>query len=262
MQTQGSRRSRRPRERRASWSRSRSLGTRTVETIATCGQLGDVRCDLDRAPSASRSSARAHRFRGLVPRAIAGGLDARGRRTALQVALDRRRRPCRLARFEPSASRRPEFASMRPAATAARRHAEDEAAMPKIPTIDITAVRRVGDRGSPPARTGSTRRRCRARACRGRAVGSRCVFVSRREERARVVRFGRSAAWWPVHEAGERSPTHRPRGILSAEWRAGGASATLPRLPVCRIVRPPRRDVCTTLLLQRSCSRLSPKEVG
>ncbi|MFC5791476.1 hypothetical protein EDM22_11770 [Agromyces tardus] len=47
-----------------------------------------------------------------------------------------------------------------------------------------------------------------------------------------------------------------------AEVRRHAASAMLSRLPVCRIARPPRRDVCTTLLLQRSCSRLSPKEVG
>lgn len=54
------------------------------------------------------------------------------------------------------------------------------------------------------------------------------------------------------------------------EWaRAGTANGAAARHPVrCQgcpcaaIARPPRSDVCTTLLLQIVCNRLSPKEVG
>jgi hypothetical protein len=44
-------------------------------------------------------------------------------------------------------------------------------------------------------------------------------------------------------------------------WRAADGSGSLGRLSVCRIPAS-TFNTCTTLLLQKYCSRFSPKEVG
>jgi hypothetical protein len=50
-------------------------------------------------------------------------------------------------------------------------------------------------------------------------------------------------------------------GHLAKWWRTAGGSGSLGRLSVCRIPAS-TFNTCTTLLLQKYCSRFSPKEVG
>ena len=59
------------------------------------------------------------------------------------------------------------------------------------------------------------------------------------------------------------SATETPgaEGIGRDRWRIAPASGSLGRLSVCRIPAS-TFNTCTTLLLQKYCSRFSPKEVG
>ena len=60
-----------------------------------------------------------------------------------------------------------------------------------------------------------------------------------------------------------KSATETPgaEGIGRDRWRIAPASGSLGRLSVCRIPAS-TFNTCTTLLLQKYCSRFSPKEVG
>ena len=60
---------------------------------------------------------------------------------------------------------------------------------------------------------------------------------------------------------GKSGKSFDAEGIEMGWWRASRYSSSLGRLSVCRIPAS-TFNTCTTLLLQKYCSRFSPKEVG
>ena len=65
----------------------------------------------------------------------------------------------------------------------------------------------------------------------------------------------------PDLQVGNSTETLGAEGIEVERWRPALDSSSLGRLSVCRIPAS-TFNTCTTLLLQKYCSRFSPKEVG
>ena len=94
-----------------------------------------------------------------------------------------------------------------------------------------------------------------------RAAEDRADFRWKRRFHVKRIPLPRSRGAFGPEWGESATETPGAEGIGRDRWRIAPASGSLGRLSVCRIPAS-TFNTCTTLLLQKYCSRFSPKEVG